>query len=108
MRTLAIFDESSLSSFGRHVFGAAALALGLITLAWHEDNGWHQSHYFVYAAYAALILGGIAIQFRRTAKTGAAALARPIFVFALRCLPESSPNRRSTTAGATSSSSSLS
>ena len=78
MRTLAISGESSLSSFGRHVFGAATLAFGLIALAWHDDHGWLQLHYFVYAADAALILGGIAIQFRRTAKTGAPPLAQRI------------------------------
>jgi hypothetical protein len=87
MRTLAIFGESSLSSFGRHVFGAATLAFGLIALAWHDDHGWHKLHYFVYAADAALILGGIAIQFRRTAKTGAAAVGAAHFLFALLCLP---------------------
>jgi hypothetical protein len=75
------------SNLGRHVFGVAALAFGLITLAWHDYNGWHQPRYLVYAAAAALIFGGAAIQFRRTAKTGAAVLGAVYLVFALQCVP---------------------
>jgi hypothetical protein len=75
------------SNLGRHVFGVAALAFGLITLAWHEYNGRHLPGYLVYAAAAALIFGGAAIQFRRTAKTGAAALGAVYLVFALQCVP---------------------
>jgi hypothetical protein len=56
------------SNLGRHVFGVAALALGLVTLAWHEYSGWHLSRYVVYPAAAAEMVGGVAIQFRRTAK----------------------------------------
>ena len=75
------------SNLGRHVFGVAALVFGIVTLAWQDYNGWHQPRYFVYAAGAALIFGGAAIQFRRTAKTGAAALGAAYLVFALRCVP---------------------
>src|SRR6266478_7760446 len=75
------------SNFGRHVFGAAALAFGLITLVWHDYNGWHQPRYLVNAAAAALIFGSAAIQFRRTAKAGAVVLAAVYLVFALRCVP---------------------
>ena len=75
------------SSLGRHVFGAAALAFGLITLAWHDYNDWHPPRYIVYAAAAALILGGVAIQFRRTEKAGAAVLGMVYLVFALQCVP---------------------
>ena len=70
------------SNLGRHVFGVAALASGVITLAWH-DNG----PVFVYAAAAAQIIGGAAIQVRRTAKTGAAALGAVYLVFAFLCVP---------------------
>ena len=76
------------SNLGRHVFGAAALAFGLITLAWHQYNGWHLPGYIVYPAAAAEIFGGAAIQFRRTAKTGAAILAAVYLVFTLRCVPQ--------------------
>jgi len=75
------------SNLGRHMFGVAALAFGIITLAWHDYNGWHQPRYLVYAAAAALIFGGAAIQFRRTSKTGAALLAVVYLVFALQCVP---------------------
>ena len=75
------------SNPGRHVFGVAALAFGLITLAWHDYNDWHPPRYIVYAAAAALIFGGAAIQLRRTAKTGAAVLGAAYLVFALLCVP---------------------
>jgi hypothetical protein len=75
------------SSLGRHVFGVAALAFGLITLAWHEYNGWHLPSYVVYPAAAAEIFGGAAIQFHRTAKTGAVILGAAYLGFALACVP---------------------
>jgi hypothetical protein len=75
------------SNLGRHLFGVAALAFGVITLAWHDYNGWHQPRFLVYTAAAALILGGAAIQFRRTAKAGAAVLAAVYLVFVLQCVP---------------------
>jgi hypothetical protein len=75
------------SNLGRHLFGVAALAFGLIILAWHDYNGWHPPLYLVYAAAAALILSGAAIQFRRTAKPAAAVLGVVYLVFALKCVP---------------------
>jgi hypothetical protein len=65
----------------------AGLAFGLITLAWHEYNGWHQPRYLVHAAAAALIFGGAANQFHRTAKVAALVLATVYLVFALQCVP---------------------
>ena len=75
------------SNLGRHVFGVAALAFGFITLASHAYNDWHPPRYIVYAAAAALIFGGTAIQFRRTANLGAAVLGTVYLVFALQCVP---------------------
>ena len=75
-------------NLGRHVFGAAALAFGLMTLAWHEYNGSHLPDYLVYPVAAAEIVGGAAIQLRRTAKTGAVVLVAVYLVFALRCVPQ--------------------
>jgi hypothetical protein len=84
------------SNLGRHVFGMAALAFGLITLVWHDYHDWDQLRYilnpadgpvFVYAAAAAQIFGGAAIQFRRTAKTGAVVLGAVYLVFALLFVP---------------------
>jgi hypothetical protein len=74
-------------NLGRHVFGVAALAFGLITLIWHDYNDGHQVRYIVYAAAAALIFGGAAIQFHRTAKVGAAVLGAAYLVFVLLCVP---------------------
>jgi hypothetical protein len=76
------------SNLGRHVFGAAALAFGFITLAWHDYNGWHLSRYMAYLAATAELFGGAAIQFRRTAKAGAVVLGAIYLVFALRCVPQ--------------------
>jgi hypothetical protein len=69
------------------MFGVAALAFGVITLAWHEYNGWHLPSYIVYPAAAAEIFGGAAIQFRRAAKTGAVALGAVYLGFVLACVP---------------------
>src|ERR1700688_5289108 len=84
------------SNLGRHVFVVAALSFGLITLAWPDIYDWLQPRYiwnaqegrvFVYVAAAAQIFGGAAIQFRRTAKTGAVVLGAVYLVFALLCVP---------------------
>jgi len=75
------------SKLGHRVFGMAALASGLITLAWHNYNDSHQLSYMVYAATAAQILGGAAIQFRWTAKTGAVILSAAYLVFTALCVP---------------------
>jgi len=75
------------SHLGRQVFAAATLALGLVTLASHDYNDFHLPRYIVYAASAAQIFGGAAIQFRRTAKTGAVVLSAVYLVFALLCVP---------------------
>jgi hypothetical protein len=75
------------ANLGRRVFGVAALAFGLITLAWHDNNDGHRLRYIVYAAAAALIFGGAAMQFRRTAKAGAAVLGAAYLVFVLLCVP---------------------
>jgi hypothetical protein len=95
------------SNLGRHVFGVAAFAFGFIMLAWHDYNGWHQPRCLIYAA-AALIFGGAAMQFRHTAKTGAAVLAAVYLVFALLCVPGIVAAPQIYNSWATSSSSSLS
>jgi hypothetical protein len=76
------------SNLGRQVFGAAALASGIVTLVWHEYNEWHQPLYLLYAAGAAQIVGGATLQFRRSAKMGAVILGAIYLVFALLCVPQ--------------------
>lgn len=70
------------------------MAFGLITLAWHDYNShlssiWnaYDGPVFVYAVAAAQIVGGAAIQFRRTAKSGAVVLGAVYLVFVLLCVP---------------------
>ncbi len=75
-------------NLGRYLFGVAAVAFGLITLIWHGYSDWPQLRYLVYASAAAQIFGGSALQFRPTAKMGAAALAVAYLFLALLCLPE--------------------
>src|SRR5579864_8077184 len=85
------------SDLGRHVYGVAAVAFGLITLVWHDYHDWSQLRsilnatdgpVFVYAAAAAWIFGGAAIQFRWTAKTGAVVLGAVYLVLALTYVPQ--------------------
>jgi hypothetical protein len=80
-------ESTPSSNLGRRVFGAAALASGLITLAWHNYSG-HKVRYVVYAAAAAQIGGGALIQVRRTAKMGAFVLGAAYLVSVLMCLPQ--------------------
>lgn len=66
----------------------AAVAVGLTTWAWHDYNGWHQPRYLVHVAAAAQILGGIAMQSRRSAKAGALVLSAVYLVLASLCVPQ--------------------
>jgi hypothetical protein len=63
------------------------LAFGVITLAWHDNHDGNLQRYVVYAAAAALIFGGAAIQFDRSAKVGAAILGAAYLVYALLTVP---------------------
>ena len=83
-------------SLGRHVYGLAAILFGLITLVWRDFNPWQQiqvvgsgphREILVYLAAAVEILGGLALQWRRTARAGAVALGCLYLVFALMWVP---------------------
>jgi hypothetical protein len=85
---------ASRSKIGRHVFGFAGVVFGLITLVWHDYTFqllsiWNarDGPALVYVVAAIEILGGTAIQFRRTAKAGAVAVGAVYLVFALLCIP---------------------
>jgi len=82
--------------WGRHVYGLAAIAFGIITLVWHDFNGWQQiralgnvphREILVYLAAAIEIFGGVAIQWPRTARAGALALGTIYLIFALLWIP---------------------
>ncbi|HEV2262057.1 MAG TPA: hypothetical protein VGR69_07225 [Candidatus Rubrimentiphilum sp.] len=72
------------SEVGRHVFGLSALAFGVIGLVWHSSS---YGPVFAYAVAALQIFGGVAIQIRGTAKTGAAVLAVVYLVLAALFVP---------------------
>jgi uncharacterized membrane protein YphA (DoxX/SURF4 family) len=81
---------------GRHVYGLAAVAFGVITLVWRDFNGWQQiqalgnvphRRILVYIAAAIEIFGGVAIQWPRTARAGAFALGCLYLIFALLWVP---------------------
>jgi uncharacterized membrane protein YphA (DoxX/SURF4 family) len=81
---------------GRHAYGLAAVAFGIITFAWQDFNNWQQiralgnvphREILVYIAAAIEIFGGVAIQWSRTARAGAFALGSIYLVFALLWVP---------------------
>jgi uncharacterized membrane protein YphA (DoxX/SURF4 family) len=81
---------------GRHVFGLAAILFGVFTLGWQDFNGWQQikplgnvphREILVNLAAAIEILGGLAIQWPRTAGAGAIALGSIYSIFALLWIP---------------------
>ncbi|MGA7754398.1 MAG: hypothetical protein WCB05_16300 [Candidatus Sulfotelmatobacter sp.] len=81
---------------GRHFYGLAAIGFGVITVVWHDFNTWQQirvlgdvphREILVYLAAAIELFGGIAIQWRRTARIGALALGTTYLIFALLWVP---------------------
>ena len=81
---------------GRHVLGVAAILFGIFTLAWRDFNDWQQARPFEHMAHrealacfigAIEILGGLAIQSRKTARAGAIAIGSVFLFFALLWIP---------------------
>jgi uncharacterized membrane protein YphA (DoxX/SURF4 family) len=81
---------------GRHVYGLAAIGFGIVTLVWHDFNGWQQirplgdvphREILVYLAAAVELFGGIAIQFSRAGRIGSLTLGCLYSVFALLWVP---------------------
>jgi uncharacterized membrane protein YphA (DoxX/SURF4 family) len=82
---------SKASDLGRHVYGFAASAFGVIDLAGHDLNDWQQLRTLwsaphgatlLYAAAGAQVLGGLALQWRRSARWGAVVLGLVYLFFA--------------------------
>jgi uncharacterized membrane protein YphA (DoxX/SURF4 family) len=88
--------ERKALDLGRHVYGFAAFAFGAIDLAWHDFNDWQQLRTLwsaphgaalLYIAASAQVLGGIALQWRRSARWGAVVLGLVYLSFAGRWVP---------------------
>jgi hypothetical protein len=73
-------------SLGRYVYGLAAIGSGVCALVWDNfdalGNVPHRG-ILTYSFATVLILGGIAVQWSRTARAGAVALGTIYFIFAL-------------------------
>jgi uncharacterized membrane protein YphA (DoxX/SURF4 family) len=81
---------------GRHVYGLAAVAFGVIAVAGHDFNSWQQirvlgnvphREVLLYLAAAIEIFGGVAIQWPQTARAGTFALGAIYLIFALLWAP---------------------
>ena len=81
---------------GRHVLGVAAIFLGVITLVWHDFNGWQridalgkgsQREILAYIVGAIEILAGLAVQWSRATRAGAITLTCVFSFFALLWIP---------------------
>ena len=84
-------------NLGRHVYGTAALASGLVMLVWHDYRQYDQLNAIlnatdgsvaVYSAAVAQIFGGLTIQIRQTEKAGAMVLGLVYLVLALLYVPQ--------------------
>lgn len=83
--------------FGRHVYGFAAIAFGILSFVWHDFGApWQQirplgdmphREILVYIAAGIELFGGIAIQWRKTARVGALSLAIMYLAWALLWVP---------------------
>jgi uncharacterized membrane protein YphA (DoxX/SURF4 family) len=76
---------------GRHVYGLAAIAFGIITLVWRDFSTWQQNvprqAIFLYLVAVVELFGGLAIQWPKTAHVGATALCCLYMIFALSWVP---------------------
>jgi uncharacterized membrane protein YphA (DoxX/SURF4 family) len=82
---------------GRHVLGLAAIGFAVVSLVWRDLGApWQQTGAFgnfahrgilVYIVVTVELFGGIAIQWRRTARWGALALGAMYMTFALLWVP---------------------
>lgn len=76
---------------GRHFFGAASLLLGIASLALHDQliSNWQLPGRSVFIALTsvALVIGGVAMQFRKTDRRGALLLGAVYLLLAITFVP---------------------
>ena len=82
--------------FGRIVFGASAVLLGVISLMWHDADTWQTLRQIWSLPFGAVIggclmtaqiAGGIGIQHPRTLRLGSSLLGVLYLLFSLACIP---------------------
>ncbi len=85
------------TTYGRIVFGAAAVLFGVVALTWHDPATWQtlrQIWRLPFGAFlgaclmAALICGGIGMQHPRTARLASVVLCVVYLCFSLACIPD--------------------
>jgi uncharacterized membrane protein YphA (DoxX/SURF4 family) len=77
-------------SLGRYVYGLATIGSGICALAWHHFDALASVPHrgiLTYIVATIEILGGVAVQWPRTARAGAVALGAIYFTFALLGVP---------------------
>jgi uncharacterized membrane protein YphA (DoxX/SURF4 family) len=76
---------------GRHVYGLAAIAFGIITLVWRDFSTWQQNiprqAIVLYLVAVVEIFGGLTIQWPKTVRVGAIALGCLYMIFAFSWVP---------------------
>jgi len=85
------------ASYGRIVFGAAAVLFGVIALMWHDAATWQNLQHIWSLPFGVImggclmtaqIAGGIGIQYGRTARLASVVLCVVYFCFSLACIPD--------------------
>jgi hypothetical protein len=83
--------------YGRIVFGASAVLFGVIALMWHDSGTWQNLQKIGSLPFgsliggclmAALIAGGIGMQYARTTRLAAVVLGVVYLCFSLACIPD--------------------
>jgi hypothetical protein len=83
--------------YGRIVFGASAMLFGVIALMWHDSDTWQNLQQIWRLPFgaliggclmAALIAGGIGMQYPRIARLASIVLCVVFLCFSLACIPD--------------------
>ena len=91
------FLSMKIESYGRIVFGAAAVLFGVIALMWRDPDTWQNLRHIWSLPLGALIggflmaaqvAGGIGILYPRTARPASVALCVVYLCFSLACIPD--------------------